>query len=140
MMVILTKNHYQKPKEITWNDMIEKLSYEFDNDDPKFLINPYTLPTFVCHTDYYPKSFLDAFNEVNYSEMHVYCSLGKQAPTFGNHKDTVDVLIVQAFGKILYKIENKEYHLDPGDSLFIPAYVYHEPVIIEPRITLSFSN
>jgi ribosomal protein L16 Arg81 hydroxylase len=140
MTVTLTRNHYQSPKQITWNDMIDKLSYEFDNEDPKCLINPYTLPTFVCHTDYYPGFFLDAFNEVKkFKEMHVYCSLGRQAPTFGKHKDDIDVLIVQAFGKMMYRID-KEYILNPGDSLFIPADTYHEPYVNSPRITLSFSN
>ena len=157
LAVIHTKNHYQSPKEVTWNDMIDKLSYEFDNDNPKFIIDALETfdvslrgiralhsnvpPTFVCHTDYYPGAFLNAFNEVkNYSEMHVYCSLGKKSLTFGNHKDDVDVLLVQSVGKITYDIEGKIYNLNPGDSLFIPSGTYHNPIITQPRITLSFSN
>tara|TARA_Y100000015_G_C2394364_1_gene91902 strand:- start:57 stop:479 length:423 start_codon:yes stop_codon:yes gene_type:complete len=140
-MTILTRDHFQSPKKITWEDMIEKLSYEFDNEDPKCLIDPYSLPTFVCHTDYHPGRFLDAFNEVkNFKEMHVYCSLGNHAPTFGRHKDENDVLIVQAVGRMIYKIEDKQYILFPGDSLFISAGTYHEPHVTCPRITLSFSD
>ena len=30
-------------------------------------------------------------------------------------------------------------HLEPGDSLFIPAYTYHDPICNKgPRISLSF--
>lgn len=140
-MTVLTRDHFQSPKKITWDDMIEKLSYEFDNEEPKCLINSYSLPTFVCHTDYHPGRFLDAFNEVkNFEEMHVYCSLGNNAPSFGKHKDENDVLIVQAVGRMIYKIEDNQYILFPGDSLFISAGTYHEPHVTGPRITLSFSD
>jgi ribosomal protein L16 Arg81 hydroxylase len=71
--------------------------------------------------------------------MHVYSSLAKNASNFGNHYDNTDVLIVQSVGIIKYSFDNNlEHTLYPGDSLFIPKYVNHNPIILEPRITLSF--
>ena len=58
----------------------------------------------------------------------------------GNYPDENDVLIVQAVGRMIYKIEDNQYILFPGDSLFISAGTYHEPHVTCPRITLSFSD
>ena len=33
----------------------------------------------------------------------------------------------------------QEFILNPGDSLFISEGTYHDPTILEPRVTLSFS-
>ena len=39
----------------------------------------------------------------------------------------------------MYNVEGKTFMLNPGDGLIIPEGVYHNPIVLEPRITLSFS-
>jgi quercetin dioxygenase-like cupin family protein len=49
-------------------------------------------------------------------------------------------LIVAAIGTVTYNFDNDlSYTLNPGDSVLITKGVYHQPVITEPRVTLSFS-
>ena len=50
-----------------------------------------------------------------------------------------NVLIVQSIGSVQYRINGEIYTLNPGDSLYIPSGVYHEPIVSEPRVTFSFS-
>lgn len=76
-----------------------------------------------------------------YGICHIYTSIGREAQTFGRHCDTMDVLIVQSVGKMSYKFDdNNLIVLNPGDGIRIPKGVYHDPIPIEPRITLSFSE
>ena len=136
-------NKYDYCKDITWKDVIKKIENEFQNSSLKFLVSRKHAPSFVLHNRYLPGSIQRAYDKVKESEgidvMHIYTSLGGGSPTFGNHKDSDDVLIVQSVGRMVYVIENKEYLLNPGDGIVIPCGVYHSPLVIEPRITLSFS-
>ena len=139
----LLSNKYDYCKDITWKDVIKKIENEFESSTLKFLPSREYAPTFVLHNRYFPNTIQRAYDKVKESEgideMHIYTSLGGGSPTFGKHKDDVDVLIIQSVGRMVYVIENKEYLLNPGDGLVIPFGVYHSPSVIEPRITLSFS-
>ena len=145
----LISNQYDYCKDITWKDVIKKIENEFENSSLKFLTSRNYLtskeyaPSFVLHNRYFPGSIQRAYDKVKESEgigeMHIYTSLGGGSPTFGKHKDDVDVLIIQSVGRMVYVIEDKEYLINPGDGLVIPCGVYHSPLVIEPRITLSFS-
>ena len=139
----LLRNKYHYCKDITWKDIIKKIENEFESTTHKFLISKEYAPSFVLHNRYFPGSIQRAYDKVKESEgidvMHIYTSLGGGSPTFGNHKDSDDVLIVQSVGRMVYVIENKEYLLNPGDGIVIPCGGYHSPLVIEPRITLSFS-
>ncbi len=140
------RKHFSICKLISWEDVIDKLSYEFSQKTHKTIIadllNP---PTFVMHTNYLPNSIGDAYKEVCNSlesnmEMHIYTSLGSQSDTFGRHKDKDDVIIVQSIGQVEYKFDDGcSFVLHPGDSLFIKRGVYHNPIVLGPRVTLSFS-
>ena len=144
-MIKFTKNHFKTVKSVEWSDVIKKLAIEFDTGSVNFIAEHKTVPpTFAMHSNYIPGSISDAYNEVKdatgIDEMHIYASLGSSSSTYGKHKDTMDVLIVAAIGSIIYKFDNDlSYTLDPGDSVFIPKGVYHEPLVVEPRVTLSFS-
>ena len=49
-------------------------------------------------------------------------------------------MIVAAIGTVTYNFDNDlSYTLNPGDSVLITKGEYHQPVITEPRVTLSFS-
>lgn len=164
----LTKNHYPFVESIEWDDVMEKASNEFstdpfsgvviwndleihlknnpskENNFRKTIYRHFTNPpTFLLNNNYYPGSLGTVFEKISEEQkvkvMHVYFSFGKDNITFGNHYDDLNVLIVQAKGRVKYNCSNVVYTLNPGDSLYIPKETYHDPIITEPRITLSFS-
>ena len=50
-------------------------------------------------------------------------------------------MIVQSFGRVKYRFDDgSEVTLNPSDALYIPKGMYHNPIIMEPRITLSFAQ
>tara|TARA_B100001094_G_C18042239_1_gene725562 strand:- start:595 stop:1032 length:438 start_codon:yes stop_codon:yes gene_type:complete len=139
----LLTNKYNYCKDIIWEDVIRKIEDEFKCGTHRFLPSKEYAPTFVLHNRYFPNTIQKVYDKVKefegIDEMHIYTSLGRGSPTFGTHKDNTDVLIVQSIGRMIYVIENKEYLLNPGDGLVIPCGVYHSPLVMEPRVTLSFS-
>tara|TARA_B100000131_G_C17756264_1_gene467243 strand:- start:76 stop:576 length:501 start_codon:yes stop_codon:yes gene_type:complete len=146
-MYELTKNRFEKCKKVTWDDVIDKMDHDLREDhcrivgegDGKF-------PSlFTFSNNYFPGTLYPALEEVDLQEssinsMHVYASFTRGAPTYGRHNDDTDVIIVQARGNMTYGFDDGRYaHLEPGDSLFIPAYTYHNPICNKgPRISLSF--
>ena len=136
-------------QNILWEDVIYKIDNEFKNFSYKLLVEKRQAPTFVLHNSYLPGSLKPIFervnNEMNTKVLHVYTSFGSNSPTFGRHKDSMDVLIIQSIGQIKYKIDDDNtMHSDmvtlkSGDGIIIKKGVYHTPIIEEPRVTLSFS-
>ena len=135
-------------KNITWEDTIKKIDTEYEvykGDSLKIVNQNMTPPTIVCHAPIYPNTFLIAYNQIFneiariVSDMHTYISFTNNAPNFGKHDDEDDVLIVQAIGNIKYKVDGiNEVTLNPGEALYIPKYIAHEPFINGRRVTLSF--
>lgn len=144
--VILTRNHFDNVKNITFKDVKRHIKFEHQLKTLKVIDNGVNDSSYVCHlTENYPKSIQAAYDEVHnngsWLRMHIYSTFSYKGNTFGRHKDTSDVLIVQSKGRMMYKFDNKRICiLNPGDSLKIPIGVYHEPFVIEPRVTLSFDK
>jgi hypothetical protein len=137
--VIYTRNNYDTVKNVSWKDVKLKVSDEIKQNSG-LVINGDKY-SFVCHNDYLPGTLKPAYQEVGLEEMHVYISFYGSVETFGRHNDEDDVLIVQSIGKMAYRFDNGIIcMLNPGDSLFIPEGVYHDPIVHEPRVTLSFSS
>jgi hypothetical protein len=162
MSVIFSENKYPIAKNISWDDVVEKISKEYSNmlvlwnefeiqpnkinpQNNKFICLNWSNspPTFLLKRDYYPGSIGEAFESVSkdcgVQVMHTYISFGNDSMSFGNHNDPIDVLLVQAKGTTSYLCDDVTYTLNPGDSLFLPKDVYHQPIISGPRVTLSFS-
>ena len=145
MDYIVTRNHFEKCKDILWDDVIFKIDFEICHNSHKIIISDNeTIPTIVLHNNFYPKTIQTAFDEVKdkifIRILHIYTSFSRDSKTFGRHCDDEDVILVQSKGKTGYKFDNgEEIILSPGDSLFIPKGVYHDPILYEPRVTLSFS-
>lgn len=134
---------FSKVTELKWEDIIKKIDYEFSLNLHKYITDGINSPTFVTHSSFYPGSIQEAFDEVKekfpVEDLHIYTSFAAKSKTFGLHKDSMSVLIVASIGKIQYTLEESQVvTLQPGDALFIPAGMYHDPVILEPRVTLSF--
>ena len=142
----LTKNRFEKCKEVTWDDVIDKMDHDLNIDHCRIVgEGDGMFPSlFTFSNNYFPNTLYTALEEVDLQEsinsMHVYASFTRGAPTYGRHNDDTDVIIVQARGKMTYGFDDGSYaHLEPGDSLYIPAYTYHNPICNKgPRISLSF--
>lgn len=122
---------------ITWNHVDEQFKKERDThevrNDVTLLMGPYD------------GLFRSLINQM-YREpeawrvMHIYYSRCKQGKSGGRHYDEMNVLIVPSLGRIKYRMDDGEVTLNPGDALYIDAGTYHEAVLLEPRITCSFSS
>jgi len=146
---------------INWTDVFEKLEYDRKHEffavispkiKPEEVLNETTdiifhkgeMNTIVCESNYTPHQMKPLFDHMKEKygmvEFHQYVSLSAESSTFGRHNDTQDVMIVPIIGKIGYDVDNLgRVELDPGDVLYIPKYVHHEPVVYGPRVTLSFA-
>lgn len=144
MSYVFTPNEYELCKNIKWEDVIAKIDLECYHLNHKLVCDRNSAPTIVLHSDFYPGSIQPAYDEVKSKKginiLHVYTSFGRNSLTFGRHCDTVDVLLVQSIGKMTYTFDDEsKVEMNPGDSLLIPKGVYHNPIVSEPRVTLSFS-
>tara|TARA_B100000029_G_scaffold20982_1_gene21267 strand:+ start:357 stop:830 length:474 start_codon:yes stop_codon:yes gene_type:complete len=146
-------------RDITWSDAMLKIDSDVQedkficirhNDDnytlhtkDKLMVVRGDIPTIVCESSYVPTTFLPVCSRVQkdwgMNEFHTYISMSKRTSTFGRHNDTMDVLIVQAMGRVTYRFDDAVVKLSPGDAVFIPEGEYHDPIVHGPRITLSFS-
>ena len=54
------------------------------------------------------------------------------------HRDNYDVLILGLYGKTLYKVEQEEFYLEPGDLISISKNKLHKAIGLTPRICLSY--
>ena len=90
-----------------------------------------------CLMDYIKKSNPN----IDSMDAHIYINLSTLSKTFGNHIDPVDVCYIQAQGQTEWIVtENREkykYILNPGDLLYIPQGIYHNPKPLTPRVGLS---
>ena len=145
--------------KITWQDAMLKIDADVQEDKficirhndenytlhtkDKLMVVRGEIPTIVCESSYVPNTFLPVCQKVQkdwgMTEFHTYVSMSKKTSTFGRHNDTMDVLIVQAMGKVTYRFDDAIIKLRPGDAVFIPEGEYHDPKVHGPRITLSFS-
>jgi ribosomal protein L16 Arg81 hydroxylase len=75
--------------------------------------------------------------ECLYSDVHIYFSMLSSSGTLGNHKDSEDVFFVLAKGFMKWVIENEEFVMNPGDMIYIPKGIFHNPIPLSPRIGIS---
>ena len=82
----------------------------------------------------------------NFKNAHVYANWVQDGHNYGRHTDSMDVIILQLWGKTAYCCESvvgEKAHssvtLDPGDAIFIRNGTYHTPIILGERMSMSFS-
>lgn len=142
----MTENYRYYPKQyqfvigITWDHVDQQISYEKEAETYSKISDTTDL---VIHCGVVPgllQNIKMKFVGHGYRDMHIYSSRHKEAVTMGRHNDDQDVLIVQSLGKMMYVFDDGDsVTLNPGDGLYIPKFVYHNPVHVEPRITVSLS-
>ena len=73
------------------------------------------------------------------TDMHFYMSYVSGCKS-NTHRDRYKVWIIGCLGRTLYKVEDREYTVEPGDILHIPIQHLHIAIGLEPRIIISYGN
>lgn len=84
---------------------------------------------------------LKTFQDYNFQGSFCAISITVNEPTTGIHHDPVDVFYLQCIGDVkwkIYKDQEQEYTLSPGDVIYVPSGVTHEVVSLSPRASISF--
>lgn len=138
---------YADVSQIKWADVINKLDTDVrlgqwgyggpDKDG--------ALPTFIAEGNYIPDKWVEltdkVYDEYGMNAMHSYISFTESSSTLGRHADGMNVLIVQAIGLTSYMFDDGSFiTLRPGDAVYIPKGIYHNPHPHGPRLSLSFSE
>lgn len=126
---------------------LEDVAHKFVHDDPDS-VELATRDLVKCEdSTFLPGSLKPAFDEIrqrslydiDHENIYTFVTQGANAETYGRHKDAENVLLIQAIGKMMYRFDDGSFIiLKPGDALFIPSGVYHDPeTIMGPRVTVS---
>jgi hypothetical protein len=130
-------------KGITWRDVDEQVEFEKQTGTYREISEQTGLVVNCAQNPGILQNITQQFwNRYELDTMHIFFSRAKEyAQTLGRHNDDQNVLITPSMGRIKYGFDNgDEVLLNPGDGLYIPKYVYHNPIHIEPRITVSMSG
>ena len=95
----------------------------------------------VQHTIEFKYLFEDFNKKLNQdnklSNLDIFYSYAPGAHS-NTHIDNYDVFLVNVFGKVIYKVKEKEHILEKGDLLHIKKNTIHTGIGLGPRITLSY--
>jgi mannose-6-phosphate isomerase-like protein (cupin superfamily) len=121
----------------SWDEILFDLNYSVQH---KELIKNTSPGFFVSHYAYRIPRVKLILDKLNLKEAHSYINILYNSPTFGEHKDTMDVWFWQVKGKTKWIIENQnEYTLNEGDLIYVPKGTLHNVIPLGPRVGISMS-
>ena len=85
------------------------------------------------------KEVQTSLKKLNCTVAHLYINTCV-GPTYGKHKDNIDVYFWQVQGISEWIINEKHILLNPSDLLFVEKDVYHEVIPKTPRAGISMSK
>tara|TARA_R100001244_G_scaffold6665_2_gene8766 strand:+ start:697 stop:1110 length:414 start_codon:yes stop_codon:yes gene_type:complete len=130
----LTKNFNSNVPD--WNSIINNFNYSLSIKDAYKHICP---GFFVSHNAEHIDKVKPIMVDLKCRVAHLYFNIGL-GPTFGKHKDNVDVYFWQCQGIAHWLIDGEKIILEPGDLLIIKKGVYHEVIPKTPRAGISMSK
>jgi|TARA_B110000483_G_scaffold203561_1_gene245930 mannose-6-phosphate isomerase-like protein (cupin superfamily) len=77
--------------------------------------------------------------ELKLNNAHLYINITENGGTYGRHCDIIDVYYWQVQGETIWKFDNEEYVIKPGDLITVPKGVYHNVIPLGPRVGVSMS-
>lgn len=131
----------------SWQDFLNHLEFCLKNNE-QYSVKNLLNGGFVTHdgrmipqVDELSKHIATLKPDENTYSAHIYMSIHSFSGVFDNHKDISDVFLVQAQGNMCYEVTEGDvvytHLLTPGDLLYVPKDMYHKPVPVTPRVTLS---
>jgi ribosomal protein L16 Arg81 hydroxylase len=137
------RDQFYECLDLTWDVINTQVEKEIQNNTCRIIGNDEEKTILLLDNENFHPIISKMYAIMRYkyrlTTLHIYTSQNN-AQTFGRHCDQSDVLIVQSIGKMSYKFDDGELIvLKPGDGVYIPKGMYHDPIPIEPRVSLSFS-
>ena len=124
-------------KEVpSWQFLLENYNWSLMNKKITKHISP---GFFVCHDAHLIEEVKKKIKKLECKIAHLYMNICV-GPTFGKHKDDVDVYFWQVQGISKWIIDNQIIVLSPGDLLFVKKDIYHEVIPKTPRAGISMSK
>ena len=132
------------------NEMVveNKIIYEGYSENPDRgteYDRQYVMPTIVTHTkanlnDRVKQIYENEARSIKLENLHIYSNVMAESYVFKSHCDGHCVFLVQCIGMSEYTFEDGSvYQLQPGDGIYIPRGIYHEPRVFGPRVTFSYN-
>jgi mannose-6-phosphate isomerase-like protein (cupin superfamily) len=124
-------------KEVpSWQSLLENYNWSLINKKKTKHICP---GFFVSHDAHLIKEVNVSLKKLKCKIAHLYINtcIG---PTYGKHKDDVDVYFWQVQGISEWIINNQIILLSSGDLLIVKKDIYHEVVPKTPRAGISMSK
>lgn len=139
--VVYRSKHFTVVTGVTWEDAARK----FRHDEAAGTVEIATPDLIKCEdSSFLPGTLKPAWDEILHTSgldidnVYMFMSYKSDAETYNRHKDEENVFLVQAFGKMMYRFDDGSVCvLEPGDSLYIPGGVYHDPKTLGRRVTIS---
>ena len=128
----------------TWQEFIDELDYSMCNGLDMKGNNDGGLV--VENSDHIRQSknlenrIADCNPGYHLTHTQIYMSLSRMSTTFGKHNDTTDVWFWQCIGKTSWTVWDPDpitYILRPGDIIYTPVGMFHEPKPLTPRVGMS---
>jgi len=139
--------NYSDVSQFKWDSVIEKLDTDIRLKQWGYAgeYKEGSLPTLIAESWWTPDKWVElqdkVYDDFGMNAMHSYISFTASTTTLGRHCDGMNVLIVQAIGLTSYMFDDGSFiTLRPGDAIYIPKGVYHNPHPHGPRVSLSFSE
>lgn len=131
-------------KTPSWQDFINQLDYSFvnklllkGNSDFGIVIEDSDTVTQVRNLE---ARIIRNNPEYFLTHTQIYMSLSSKSTTFGKHNDTTDVWFWQCIGQTKWTVWDPDpitYILSPGDIIYVPVGIYHDPQPVTPRVGMS---
>lgn len=121
----------------TWEEVFIDLNISISLNEE---VRNTSLGFFVSHHAHRIPKIKLVLEKLGLREAHSYINI-INTPTFGEHKDVMDVWFWQVRGSTKWIIEReKEYILNEGDLIYIPKGVLHNVIPLGPRVGISMSK
>ncbi len=120
----------------SWQSILENYNWSLVND--KF--TKHVSPGFFVSLDaHLIDEVKESLKKLNCKTAHLYINtcLG---PTYGKHKDDIDVYFWQVQGIAEWIVGKDRIILSPGDLITVKKNVYHEVIPKTPRAGISMSE
>jgi len=124
-------------KLLKWKEDKQKVEIE------RFHLRPSAPPiahdvVSVLNDIFVPKAPLPELYRPHISNI-VFVGFGVGSGSYPNHKDSMDVFLIQMLGSVNITIDEKDFfHMKQGDAVWIPRGTYHQIHTMGSRVTFSF--
>ena len=131
-------------KTPSWEEILSTFDYNLSNKKTITTFENYGLRLTTNQLNNAQNNLQRAIIESNpgyiMNDTHIYISLSKESHTIGKHRDSCDVWFWQLQGQTKWTLWDPDpitYILNPGDIVYNPRRMFHDPRPMGPRAGMS---